>query len=320
MLHLGGTTTRSIHAAPPPAVSATTRAEAICQSPWWAIPLSNGASANVKCCGRSAMAAAAYRGDERPERQPRVVETGAAGMVGSAIVRTLLALGADVRAHAGPPGTDLAALRVGLPVSFAEITDAEAVGRIVAEAEAVVHLAGPASVAESFSAPALYVRAHVAGIAAVIEACRASDARRLVHISSAEVYGQPRANPVAKRARPRSRGRPTAPPRSWVRRRSRGRTALPPASPRSCCDRSAASTGRAHRNARWSVASRAPPWPRARYGWQPCAPSATTSTSTMSRRRWRPRWRTCAQPTLRRTCLCSTWEAAWAPGSTRWRS
>ena len=130
----------------------------------------------------------------------RVLVTGAAGMVGSAIVRALLARGADVRAHAGPPGTDLAALPDGLPVSFAEITDVEAVARIVAGVEAVVHLAGPASVAESFLSPELYARAHVAGTAAVIEACRAPDARRLVHISSAEVYGQPRTNPVAEDA------------------------------------------------------------------------------------------------------------------------
>jgi nucleoside-diphosphate-sugar epimerase len=130
----------------------------------------------------------------------RVLVTGAAGMVGSAIVRTLLALGADARAHAGPPGTDLATLPDGFPVSFAEITDAEAVGRILAEAEAVVHLAGPASVAESFSSPGLYARAHVAGTAAVIEACRTADAPSLVHVSSAEVYGQPRANPVAEGA------------------------------------------------------------------------------------------------------------------------
>jgi nucleoside-diphosphate-sugar epimerase len=130
----------------------------------------------------------------------RVLVTGAAGMVGSAIVQTLLTRGADVRAHAGPSGTDLAALPGGVPVSFAEITDANAVGRIVAEAEAVVHLAGPASVAESFSKPGLYARAHVVGTASVIDACRAADVRTLVHISSAEVYGQPHANPVAEEA------------------------------------------------------------------------------------------------------------------------
>jgi UDP-glucose 4-epimerase len=130
----------------------------------------------------------------------RVLVTGAAGMLGSAIVRTLLARGADVRAHAGPPGTDLAALPDGLPTSFAEITDAPAVGQMVAGVQAVVHLAGPASVAESFSSPESYARAHVAGTAVVIEACRGADARRLVHISSAEVYGQPRTNPVAEDA------------------------------------------------------------------------------------------------------------------------
>jgi nucleoside-diphosphate-sugar epimerase len=130
----------------------------------------------------------------------RVLVTGAAGTVGSVVVRALAAEGADVHAHAGPPGTDITALPEGVPVGFAEITDEEAIRGMAAAVDSVVHLAGPPSVAGSFSAPALYARVHVAGTATVLNACRAAGVRRLVHISSAEVYGQPAANPVGEDA------------------------------------------------------------------------------------------------------------------------
>ena len=62
--------------------------------------------------------------------------------------------------------------------------------------DTVFHLAGPASVATSFDAPAEFVRAHVAGTATVLEASRRAGVSRVVHVSSAEVYGAPERNPV----------------------------------------------------------------------------------------------------------------------------
>jgi UDP-glucose 4-epimerase len=65
------------------------------------------------------------------------------------------------------------------------------VRELVEGADAVVHLAGPASVSESFENASEYTRVHVSGTAALLDACRAGGVERFVHISSAEVYGQP---------------------------------------------------------------------------------------------------------------------------------
>ena len=98
-----------------------------------------------------------------------------------------------MRARVGPPGADAAFLPAGTPLIRADIDDAAAVRDLVAGAAAVVHLAGPASVAESFRDPAGFERAHVGGTRAVVDACRVHGVPRLVHVSSAEVYGLPAA-------------------------------------------------------------------------------------------------------------------------------
>jgi UDP-glucose 4-epimerase len=126
-------------------------------------------------------------------------------MIGSAVTGSLLEAGAEARAHAGPAGTDTAWLPDGIEVSFGEITDGAAVAALVAGADVVVHLAGPASVAESFADPSRYARDHVQGTATVLQACIAAGVGRIVHISSAEIYGRPAANPVAEDASPAPR-------------------------------------------------------------------------------------------------------------------
>lgn len=125
-----------------------------------------------------------------------VVVTGGGGFIGRAVVRALLASGARVRALAGAPGDLLPPLPAGVAELRADITDAGAVRECVAEADAVVHLAGPASVAASFSRAAEYARAHVQGSATVLDACREAGVARVVLVSSAEVYGRPRSSPV----------------------------------------------------------------------------------------------------------------------------
>jgi UDP-glucose 4-epimerase len=137
---------------------------------------------------------------------PTVVVTGAGGLIGSAVVRTLVGSDVTVRAHVGPPGAAAAFLPAGVPLIRADIDDAAAVRDLVAGAAAVVHLAGPASVAESFRDPAGFERAHVGGTRAVVDACRVHGVPRLVHVSSAEVYGLPAAaGPVDEDSRPAPR-------------------------------------------------------------------------------------------------------------------
>jgi nucleoside-diphosphate-sugar epimerase len=129
-----------------------------------------------------------------------VVVTGAAGMIGSVVTRVLRERGANIHAHAGPPGVDPATVPDGVPTSFADIADSDAIGVLFRGADAVIHLAGPPSAAASFAAPVAYARAHVVGTAAVLEACRIAGVSRLVYMSSGEVYGQPASNPVAEDA------------------------------------------------------------------------------------------------------------------------
>jgi UDP-glucose 4-epimerase len=67
---------------------------------------------------------------------------------------------------------------------------------LMAGARAVIHMAGPPSVAASFDSPASYARDHVAGTATVLKVMELTEVKRLVHVSSAEVYGVPLSNPV----------------------------------------------------------------------------------------------------------------------------
>jgi nucleoside-diphosphate-sugar epimerase len=125
-----------------------------------------------------------------------VLVTGAGGFVGRGTVRRLVAGGARVRALAGPPGVPIESLDAGVEELRGEISNAAHMRDAVAGATTVVHLAGPASVADSFADPAAYARIHVEGTATLLSACVAAGVSRFVHISSAEVYGRPRSNPV----------------------------------------------------------------------------------------------------------------------------
>jgi nucleoside-diphosphate-sugar epimerase len=121
-------------------------------------------------------------------------------MLGGPIVRQLLAAGADVVAHVGPVGAPSFDLPDAVGNGYADIADKDAIAQLFSGAAAVVHLAGPPSAAASFVEPAEFSRAHVVGTAVALEACREQGVGRLIHVSSAEVYGQPRSNPVAEEA------------------------------------------------------------------------------------------------------------------------
>ena len=125
-----------------------------------------------------------------------VAITGAGGFIGSAVVRLCLREGWRVRALVGPPGVAGHPLPAEADARAGEIDSPSTVAALVAGCDAVIHLAGPASVAASFDVPAEFARVHVAGTAAILEASRREGVARFVHVSSAEVYGVPLRNPV----------------------------------------------------------------------------------------------------------------------------
>jgi dTDP-glucose 4,6-dehydratase len=124
----------------------------------------------------------------------RLLVTGGAGFIGANFVHSC------VREHPEDSVTVLDALTyAGSRESLApvegdvrlvqgDITDAELVSKLVAEADAVLHFAAETHVDNALADPEPFLRANVVGTFTVLEAVRAHGVR-LHHVSTDEVYG-----------------------------------------------------------------------------------------------------------------------------------
>jgi nucleoside-diphosphate-sugar epimerase len=130
--------------------------------------------------------------------QDLIAVTGAGGFIGSEVCRRLSDQRYVVRGLLGPPGSSQAVRENLAETARFEITDLERLVEFLSQVEAVVHLAGPPSVRSSFDEPTLFARTHVEGTAAVLEAARMNGVRRVVYVSSADVYGRTEADRVTE--------------------------------------------------------------------------------------------------------------------------
>lgn len=124
----------------------------------------------------------------------RLLVTGGAGFIGANFVH------ATVRDHPDDAVTVLDALTyAGSRESLApvdaditlvqgDITDADLVSQLVAEADAVVHFAAETHVDNALADPAPFVQTNVVGTFTILEAVRRHEVR-LHHVSTDEVYG-----------------------------------------------------------------------------------------------------------------------------------
>jgi UDP-glucose 4-epimerase len=131
-----------------------------------------------------------------------VLVTGGAGFLGSHLVEALLARGDRVvllddlstgtREHV-PADAELVR---------GDVADADAVASVFSRGrfELVLHVAGQASIAQSFARPVRDLRTNVEGTVNVIESCVASGVPRLVYASSMTVYGEPEHVPTPEGA------------------------------------------------------------------------------------------------------------------------
>jgi len=129
----------------------------------------------------------------------KLLVTGGAGFIGSAFVRTSLALNTVTRivnldklTYAGNL-ENLASIDQDARYRFVQgdITDAALVESLLAEEkpDAIVHFAAESHVDRSIHAPAPVFETNLRGTFVLLEAARAAKLGRLVHVSTDEVYG-----------------------------------------------------------------------------------------------------------------------------------
>jgi len=129
-----------------------------------------------------------------------VLVTGAAGFVGSAVVRTLLARGAAVRAFVRPTSDagNLEDLRIQIAVG--DLRDRRSLDRAVKGCEAVFHVA--ADYRLWVPQPDAMFDSNVAGTRNVMEAAAEAGVARIVHTSSVATLGLPHPGDVANEDTP----------------------------------------------------------------------------------------------------------------------
>lgn len=127
----------------------------------------------------------------------RCLVTGGAGFIGSNLVDALLARGDEVTVvddlSTGRMGNVEPGLAAGAELVELDIRDGEALSRLAQEQrpEVIFHLAAQIDVRKSLADPFFDAGVNVGGTANVLEAARASEARRVVSISTGgAIYGE----------------------------------------------------------------------------------------------------------------------------------
>jgi UDP-glucose 4-epimerase len=114
----------------------------------------------------------------------RIAVTGSSGQIGARLLARLAA-SHEARGFDNRPAPQSIILDVAAPQAIATLK----------EFDVIIHLAASISVPESVENPPKYVRDNIVGTVNVLEAARQGSAR-IIFISSAAVYGEPRTLPI----------------------------------------------------------------------------------------------------------------------------
>ena len=134
--------------------------------------------------------------------QSRFLVTGGAGYVGSHVVAALRRTGEQVVVLDNLTQGHRAAVPDGVRLVVADLADAAAVDRVLAQGPwtAVLHFASISLVEESMREPYRYLTENAGTAIALIDACVRHGVRRFVLSSSASVYGNPLTVPIPEAA------------------------------------------------------------------------------------------------------------------------
>ncbi|GIH46032.1 dTDP-glucose 4,6-dehydratase [Microbispora rosea] len=129
----------------------------------------------------------------------KLLVTGGAGFIGSHYVRTVLTGGYPAFAGASVTVLDrltyagslanLAPVEGRYDFVHGDVCDAGLLGEVVPGHDVVIHFAAESHVDRSIDGAADFVRTNVLGTQTVMDACLAAGVRRVVHVSTDEVYG-----------------------------------------------------------------------------------------------------------------------------------
>jgi len=133
--------------------------------------------------------------------------TGAGGFIGSHLCERLVTENMSVRAMCRYTSrNEIGSLRhvaddrrSEIEILFGDLLDEYFVRRALAGVETVFHLGASISVPYSYVAPRQVIATNVAGTLNVLLAARDAEARRVVHLSSSEVYGTAQMVPIDER-------------------------------------------------------------------------------------------------------------------------
>jgi NAD dependent epimerase/dehydratase len=134
----------------------------------------------------------------------KVLVTGAGGFIGSHVVEQLVAAGADVRAFVRYNSRNDFGRLENLPratldevdVYVGDLANPEAVAGAVDGREIVLHLGALIPIPYSYRHPREFLTANAEGTLNVLEAARRANVRRVVQVSSSEVYGTAQQVPI----------------------------------------------------------------------------------------------------------------------------
>jgi NAD dependent epimerase/dehydratase len=135
-----------------------------------------------------------------------VAVTGADGFIGSHVVEALVREGARVRALSlynsfGTAGwlDELSPdVRASVEIQAGDVRDPHFTRDFLRGVDIVFHLAALIAIPYSYRAPQSYVDVNVTGTLNVLEAVRNSNARRMIHTSTSEVYGTAQFTPITE--------------------------------------------------------------------------------------------------------------------------
>ena len=128
----------------------------------------------------------------------KVLVTGGAGYVGSAVVAELIASGARPVVLDNLSDGHRGAVPDAVPLVVGDIDDRPVVEEALLHhgIEAVVHRAASCLVGESMERPDIYYRNNLTASVALLDAMRSVEVTRIVFSSSAATYGEPEGSPI----------------------------------------------------------------------------------------------------------------------------